>query len=81
MGLTSGLNEMIYVVFSLFGILHFYLCKACMLRCFSHVPFFVALWTVDGQAPLSMGFSQEEYWSKLPFPSLIYAIQLIFIYK
>ena len=25
--------------------------------------------TVAGQAPLSMGFSREEYWSGLPFPS------------
>ena len=28
------------------------------------------LWTVAHQAPLSMGFSREEYWSGLPFPSL-----------
>ena len=26
-------------------------------------------WTVDRQAPLSMGFSRQEYWSRLPFPS------------
>ena len=26
-------------------------------------------WTVDQQAPLSMGFSRQEYWSELPFPS------------
>ena len=26
-------------------------------------------WTVACQAPLSMGFSQQEYWSGLPFPS------------
>ena len=25
-------------------------------------------WTVAHQAPLSMGFSREEYWSGLPFP-------------
>ena len=25
-------------------------------------------WTVASQAPLSMGFSQQEYWSGLPFP-------------
>ena len=28
-----------------------------------------ALWTVSHQAPLSMGFSRQEYWSGLPFPS------------
>ena len=26
-------------------------------------------WTVAHQAPLSMGFSRQEYWSRLPFPS------------
>ena len=29
---------------------------------------FVILWTVDPQAPLSMGFSRQEYWSGLPCP-------------
>ena len=31
--------------------------------------FFVTLWTVACQAPLSMGFSGQEYWSELPCPS------------
>jgi len=26
-------------------------------------------WTVAHQAPLSMGFSRQEHWSRLPFPS------------
>ena len=26
-------------------------------------------WTVAHQAPLSMGFPKQEYWSRLPFPS------------
>ena len=30
---------------------------------------FVTLWTVAHQIPLSMGFSRQEYWSGLPFPS------------
>ena len=34
-----------------------------------HVQLFVALWTVDHQAPLSMEFSRLEYWSGLPFPT------------
>ena len=29
----------------------------------------VLTWTVACQAPLSMGFSRQEYWSGLPFPS------------
>ena len=34
----------------------------------SHVQFYVTLWTVACQAPLSMGFFRQEYWSGLPFP-------------
>ena len=34
----------------------------------SHVWLLVTLWTVACQAPLSMGFSRQEYWSGLPFP-------------
>ena len=30
---------------------------------------FETSWTVARQAPLSMGFSRQEYWSGLPFPS------------
>ena len=33
-----------------------------------HVQLFATLWTVARQAPLSMGFSRQEYWSGLPFP-------------
>ena len=29
----------------------------------------MALWTVACQASVSMGFSRQEYWSGLPFPS------------
>ena len=35
----------------------------------SHVQLFVTPWTVAHQAPLSVGFSRQEYWSGLPFPS------------
>ena len=41
----------------------------CVLRCFSCVWVFETLWTVTRQAPLSMGFSRQEYWSEAPFPS------------
>ena len=34
----------------------------------SHVQLSVTPWTVAQQAPLSMGFSRQEYWSGLPFP-------------
>ena len=31
-------------------------------------PTVVTLWTVACQAPLTMGFSRQEYWGGLPFP-------------
>ena len=39
-----------------------------VLSCFSHAWLFTALWTVACRAPLSMGFSRQEYWSGLPCP-------------
>ena len=39
-----------------------------MLR-YCHVPLFAMPRTVAHQALLSMGFSWQEYWSELPFPS------------
>ena len=35
----------------------------------SRVRLFATPWTVAHQAPLCMGFSRQEYWSGLPFPS------------
>ena len=37
-----------------------------MLSCFSPVCFFATLWPVALQAPLSIGFSRQVYWSELP---------------
>ena len=46
------------------------LCGTHICMCpFSHVQLSVTPWTVTHQAPLSMGFSRQEYWSELPFPS------------
>ena len=39
-----------------------------MLSYFSHVQLFALLSTIALQAPLSMGFSRQEYWSRLPWP-------------
>ena len=38
-----------------------------MLSCFSHIRFFVTSQTIARQAPLSVGFSRQEYWSELLF--------------
>ena len=35
----------------------------------SHVQLFVTPWTIAHHVPLSMGFSRQEYWSGLPFPT------------
>ena len=39
------------------------------MKLLSHVRLFVTPWTLAYQAPPSMGFSRQEYWSGLPFPS------------
>ena len=39
-----------------------------MLSHFSFVQLFVTSWTVEHQAPLSVGFSRQEYWSGIPTP-------------
>ena len=41
---------------------------ACVLSHFCRVRLFAIPWTVAHQAPLSMGFSRQEYWSRLPCP-------------
>ena len=49
--------------------IHVYKCDdACMHSRFSRVQHFVTPWTGACQAPLSMGFSRQEYWSGLPCP-------------
>ena len=40
----------------------------CMLSHFIHVQLFATPWTVACQAPISMEFSRQEYWSGLPCP-------------
>ena len=39
------------------------------MKLLSHVLLFATPWTVVYQAPQSMEFSRQEYWSGLPFPS------------
>ena len=42
---------------------------ACVLGCFSRVQLLATLWTAARQAPPSLGFSRQEHWSGLSFPS------------
>ena len=39
------------------------------MKSFSRVRLFVTPWTIAYQAPLSVGFSRQEYWSGVPFPT------------
>ena len=50
--------------------------QACMLSRFSRVRLCATPWTAAHQAPLSTGFSRQEYWSGLPFPSPMQACKV-----
>ena len=43
--------------------------KSSEVKSLSHVRLFATPWTVAHQVPPPMGFSRQEYWSGLPFPS------------
>ena len=47
----------------------FYLGNVVVVQSLSHILLFAIPWTVACQAPLSMGFPRQEYWSGLSFPS------------
>ena len=49
-------------------VLVFLSCMPCMRSCLSSVWLLATLWTVAYQAPLSMEFFRQEYWSGLPYP-------------
>ena len=42
--------------------------SVCMLSHLSLVQLFVTMWTIAHQAPLSLGFPWQEYWSGMPCP-------------
>ena len=47
----------------------------CYGQILNHVQLFVIQWTVAHQAPLSMGFSRQEYWSGLPLLQGVFPTQ------
>ena len=57
---------LLFFSFSLFFKVYVLCCP--LLIHFSHVWIFVTLWAAAHQAPLSIEFSQQEYWSGLPCP-------------
>ena len=69
----SGLHFLLQGIFPTQGsnlhlwcLLHWHV---CVLSHVSRVQLFATLWTVAHQAPQSMGFSRQEYWSGLLFPT------------
>ena len=50
------------------GILEVHM-KFVIEKLLSRVQLFATPWTAGHQAPASMGFPRQEYWSELPFPS------------
>ena len=51
------------------------------MKSLSRVGLLATLWTAAYQAPPSMGFSRQEYWSGVPLPSSSYYVMLKFIKK
>ena len=64
----------INIVFSAKSCWRYLICNMCQkgkkrkLSCFSCFRLLATLWTIAQQAPQSMGFSRQEYWSRLPSP-------------
>ena len=62
----NGTNQIVRSLSTVFDA-QFIMCHALLSR-FSHVWLFVTPGAVAHQAPLSMGFSRQEYWSGLLYP-------------
>ena len=65
--LLLGSRKYIHVCIPLYTHTHIYLYLLDQLL--SHVQLFAVSWTVVCQAPLSMEFSRQQYWSGVTFPS------------
>ena len=67
-GPRSGMGEISHTIPGVsenFTTCMYYVCAQSL----SHVHLFATLWTAVLQAPLSKGFSRQEYWNGLPFPT------------
>ena len=54
---------------NIYHTMFFFLYTPVKVKSLSRVRLFATPWTAAYQAPLSMGFSRQQYWSGLPFPS------------
>ena len=70
-------------MFSSMELVSIYLSYLYMCQSFSCIRLFAIPWTVAQEAPLTVGFSRQEYWSGLPFPSpvVIYNKLLQILYR
>ena len=62
-------------IIHLFLVLPVYCYQPISLHPHAHMLSHVTPWTAARQAPLSMDFSRQEYWSGLPFPSPTFLIR------
>ena len=58
-----------HLIRNVFFFFHLRLLLLLLLSHFSRVRLCVTQWTTAHQAPPSLGFSRQEHWSGLPFPS------------
>ena len=63
----DNMGHMFFAVTLMFN--HWFISSHFLLSCFSHVRLCVTPQTEAHQAPPSLGFSRQEHWSGLPFPS------------
>ena len=67
--LNSYYEQVLFQVLYLFYLILTIILFNVNVKSLSHVRLFATPWTVAYQAPLSMGFSRQQYWSGLPFLS------------
>ena len=68
-GLHSLIKALEFRFKYVLGVISSYPTVKVKVRSLSRVRLFVTPWTVAYQAPQSMEFSRQQYWSGLPFPS------------
>ena len=66
---SQNVQEILKLHFSVLSQVCVFVCVCARAHMVSHIQLFMTPWTVAHQAPLSMEFSRQEYWSGLPFPS------------
>ena len=74
---AQGMHPKFLALFFFFLVLPVYCYQPVSLHSHAHMLSHVTPWTAAHQAPPSMGFSRQQYWSGLPFPSQFLALNLL----